>query len=167
MNIWKSTEYLRNCFWMLVPILVFNWVFVRSLPSAFQMNVFWDRIPWTIAVPENVLRTVVMILPFFMRFGIVEPIQKLGFALYLVGLLVYFASWAALMIFPHSHWSSTAIGFLAPAYTPILWLGGIAMVGNQLQFPKVSLQPWAYGSLSLCFLVFHNLHTHLVYSRNH
>jgi hypothetical protein len=102
-----------------------------------------------------------------MRFRISAPSQKLGFALYLVGLLAYFASWAALMIFPHSLWSSSAIGFQAPAYTPILWLVGIAMVSDQLLFPKLSLQPWVYGSLSTCFLVFHNLHSHLVYSRNY
>jgi hypothetical protein len=152
---------------MLVPILLFNWIFVRSLPPAFHMKVFWNRIPWTIAVPENVFRTAVMILPLLMRFRISEPGQKVGFALYLVGLLVYFASWAALMIFPRSPWSSTALGFLAPAYTPILWLGGISMVGDQLQFPKISLHPVVFGSLSLCFLLFHNLHAHLVYSRDH
>jgi hypothetical protein len=106
------------------------------------MNIFWNRIPLAIAIPESVFRTAVMILPLFMRFRMSDASQKSGFVLYVVGLLAYFASWAALMVSPQSLWSSTAIGFLAPAYTPILWLGGIAIVGDQLQFPRVSLQLW-------------------------
>jgi hypothetical protein len=106
-----------------------------------------------------------MMLPLLMHFSISTPRQKLGFAIYLTGLLVYFASWTVLMIFPGTTWSTSAIGFMAPAYTPIVWLAGIVLVGNELQFPRITLSPWIYGSLSACFLLFHNMHAGLVYSR--
>jgi hypothetical protein len=159
--------YLFNCFWMLVPVLVFNLISTSRLPAAFQTNIFWNRIPWAISVPENLLRTAVMVLPLLMRFRISTPVQRFGLALYLAGLVVYFASWTALMLFPRSQWSTSVVGFMAPAYTPILWLAGIALVGDQFQLPRESLQPWMYGSLAAVFLVFHNLHTGLVYSRSH
>src|SRR3974390_998075 len=161
----KAIDYLRNCFWMLAPILAFNLAFTRSLPPAYQMVNFWKQIPLAIALPENILRAAVMMLPLFMHFSVSTSRQKLGFTIYLTGLLVYFASWAVLIIFPRSTWSTSAIGFMAPAYTPVIWLTGIALVGNELQFPRIALPPWIYGSFSVCFLLFHNMHAGLVYSR--
>jgi hypothetical protein len=157
--------FLKNCFWLLAPILAFNMIFMRQLPAAYQMNVFWKDIPKAIGVPENLLRTLVMILPVFMRLRISTASQKLGFGLYLTGILVYFASWAALIAAPQSAWSTSAIGFLAPAYTPILWLVGIGLIGNELHFQKVPFKPWMYWALSALFLLFHNLHAATVYSR--
>jgi hypothetical protein len=79
----------------------------------------------------------------------------------------YLASWTALMVSPRSQWSTSVFGFMAPAYTPILWLGGIALVGDEFVLSNASLQPWIYVSLAAAFLVFHNLHAGLVYSRVH
>ena len=67
MSFSKILGYACNCFWLLVPILIFNLLFTRQLPAAYQMNVFWKDIPKAISVPENLLRTLVMILPVFMR----------------------------------------------------------------------------------------------------
>jgi hypothetical protein len=161
----NKLDYLCNCFWLLVPILAFNVLFTRLLPPAYQMEVFWKDIPKVVGVPENILRTLVMILPIFMRLQLSTPHQKLGLGLYLAGLLSYFASWIALIAVPWSAWSMSAIGFLAPAYTPIIWLTGIGLMGDMLQFSRVPYRPWIYLGISGLFFAFHNLHAFLVYSR--
>ena len=60
--------------------------------------------------------------------------QKTGLALYGFGTLVYFGSWLTLMYPISSEWPSSAIGFLAPAYTPLLWLAGIGLIGDSFAF---------------------------------
>ena len=155
-----------NCFWLLVPVLVFNLLFASQLPPAFQRGVFWKKIPAAISLPENILRVAVMLLPLFMRFQVSTHNQKLGVGLYLTGMLIYFASWAILIAAPQCAWSTSAIGFLAPAFTPIVWLVGISLIGNELLFPIVAYKPWMYWILSALFLMFHNLHANLVYSRS-
>jgi hypothetical protein len=165
MNFSKSLGYLRNCFWLLLPILAFNLLFTHLLPAAYQADIFWKDIPKAISVPENLFRILVMVLPVFMKLRISTANQRLGFGIYLFGLLVYFASWAALVLSPRSAWSTSEIGFLAPAYTPILWLTGIGLTGDELQFPKVSYRPRIYLIISAVFLLFHNLHAATVFSR--
>jgi hypothetical protein len=166
MSFSKILGYARNCFWLLVPILIFNMLFTSLLPAAYQMNVFWKDIPKAISLPENLLRMIVMILPVFMRLRFSTMSQKLGLALYLTGLLVYFASWTVLIVSPQSAWSMSVIGFMAPAWTPIIWLLGISLIGNELLLPGVTFKPWMYGVLSVLFLIFHNLHAATIYSRS-
>jgi hypothetical protein len=161
----KRIGYIYNCFWLIAPVLVFNLLFARQLPAAYQIDVFWKDIPKAISLPENLLRMLVMILPVMMRLRVTTPNQKFGLALYLTGLLVYFASWAVLIASPQCAWSTSEIGFLAPAFTPILWLAGIGLIGKELQIPGVPFKPWIYGTLSALFLVFHNLHAATVFSR--
>lgn len=165
MNLSRIMNYASNCFWLLVPILVFNLLFSRQLPSAYQTNVFWKDIPKTIGIPENLLRTLVMILPLFMRLRISTKSQKIGFALYMTGLLTYFASWKVLIDSPRSAWSTSMFVFFAPAYTPIVWLVGIGLIGDELLFSRISLKPWMYWAISAFFLLFHSLHALTVFSR--
>jgi hypothetical protein len=166
MRLSKILGYACNCFWLLAPILLFNLLFTRQLPAAYQMNVFWKDIPKAISVPENLLRILVMVLPVFMRLRVSSPSQKLGFILYLAGLAIYFASWAVLITVPQCAWSTSAAGFMAPSWTPIVWLLGISLIGNELLLPGIAFKPWMYGVLSVLFLIFHNLHTATVYSRS-
>jgi hypothetical protein len=161
----RISSYLCNCFWLLIPILAFNLIFTRQLPATYHTGVFWKGIPQAIAVPENLLRTLVMILPVFMRLGVSTQRQRIGFGLYLAGLLIYFASWIALIAAPRCTWSTSAMGFMAPAYTPVIWLAGIGLIGHQLQFSTVPFKPWMYWALSAAFLTFHNLHCFTIYSR--
>ena len=161
----KILDYLSNCFWLLIPIFAFNLLFMRFLPAAYQTKVFWRDIPLAISLPENILRAVVMTLPVFMRLRVSTPGQKLGLSLFLSGLLAYFASWVILIASPQSAWSMSAVGFLAPAFTPLVWLAGIGLIGDQLQFSGVGFKPWMYWAVSALFLLFHNLHAFTVYSR--
>jgi len=163
----KGLAYLLNCFWLLVPILAFNLIFTPSLPRDYQMAAFWKDIPAAVGAPENVLRVLVFLAPLIMRLRLSGPAERLGLALYLAGTLVYFASWWALIASPESACSRSALGFMAPAYTPILFLVGIGLVGKVLFVPGVPYRPWMYWGLSGLFLLFHNLHAGMVYARSH
>jgi hypothetical protein len=57
------------------------------------------------------------------------------------------------------------LGFAAPAYTPLLWLLGIALLGDRL-FWETFFRWWMYLALCIAFLAAHITHTLLVYFRN-
>jgi hypothetical protein len=163
----KIAVLLANTFWLLVPILAFNIVFVSRLPPAFQTDVFWHDIPAWIGTPENVFRWFVLLLPLVMRLSTITLAERVGFVIYIFGTLVYFAAWGALILFPHSPWSRSAAGFMAPAYTPALWLAGISLIGDTLTIPGLLYSPWIYRILAAAFLIFHNLHAWTVFNRGH
>jgi hypothetical protein len=48
------------------------------------------------------------------------PGKVRALVLFTAGTLVYFASWVILMVAPGSSWSTSALGFVAPAHTPLL-----------------------------------------------
>jgi hypothetical protein len=157
-------RYLFNCFWLLIPILLFNVLLMRRLPKAYQPDVFWRSIPAWIGFGENALRIFVFVLPLFMPLRVSSPGQSIGFALYAAGLILYFRSWSMQVRRPQSPWSLSRWGFMAPAFTPLIWLTGIALIGDSL-FVPVRYSPWVYIALSVAFLAFHNLHAWIVYSR--
>lgn len=156
----------RNCFWLLVPILLVNVAFGHRLPAAFQPEVFWKDIPLFVAIPENVFRGLVMVVPFLMPLRITSSTQRRGVSLFVLGTLVYFASWAALILAPESRWSQSAFGFMAPALTPALWLTGLTLIGDHLVFTRFAYRRWMYAAIVVLFLVFHNAHAALVYLRH-
>ena len=157
--------YLKNCFWLLLPALILDALYRDDLPAAFQQDVFWVNIPVYIAWPENILRILVFMLPVFMPFGLKTSTQKKGFGLYVVGSLLYFSSWAVLIVLPNSGWSLSLLGFLAPAYTPFIWIAGIALIGDRLFWPNFDYKAWMYALLISVFLSFHIAHAMLVYAR--
>jgi hypothetical protein len=141
-----------NCFWLLIPILVWNVIFSSKLAHpAFEFDETVAR--WVLLL-ENLLRTAVMVLPIFMPFRWNTPQSQIGIAVYLVGLVVYFASWIPLMLAPDSAWSNSFLGFLAPAYTPLLWLVGIGLIGGW----------WPYLVLAVIFVGVHVGHWGQVYT---
>ena len=158
-------HYIRNCFWLMVPSILLLFIAADRLPPAFQAEVFWNDIPWFIAWPENLFRTAVFALPAFMPLSIETTQQRRGLALYLFGTGVYFASWLALIIAPQSWWSLSAAGFLAPAYTPLIWLFGIGLIGERLFVSRIGFRPWMFFALTVVFLGFHIVHTALVFGR--
>ena len=158
-------HYVRNCFWLMVPSILLLFIAADRLPPAFQAEVFWKDIPWFIAWPENLFRTAVFALPAFMPLSIKTTQQRRGLALYLFGTGVYFASWLALIIAPQSWWSLSAAGFLAPAYTPLIWLFGIGLIGERLFVSRIGFRPWMFFALTVVFLGFHIAHTALVFGR--
>jgi hypothetical protein len=153
-----------NAILLTLPPLLFDIVFWNSLPKAFSFDRFWD-IPLAMALGERVASVFVFAFPVLMWFRLNTHRQRLGLKLYGVGLVAYCASWFALILFPDSAWSTSAIGFAAPAYTPILWLAGIAMMCDVLYVRRLPYRWWYYLAGSLVFLAFHVSHTFLIFTR--
>lgn len=101
-----------------------------------------------------------------MPLSITKPIQKKGLILYLIGLVLYFASWIVLMFSPECHPCDHILLFTAPAYTPLLWLLGIGLIGDSFYF-GIPFKHWYFILASVLFLIFHNLHTLIVYYAIH
>jgi hypothetical protein len=66
--------------------------------------------------------------------------------------------------FPQSAWSQSVFGFMAPAYTTIIWLVGIGLIGQSL-FLKIPYHYSIYLVFAAFFTTFHSIHTYIVYSR--
>ena len=142
-----------NCLWLLIPVLVWNIIFASELAHpAFEFD---EAVPQWVLLLENVLRVTVMVLPLFMSLCWDTPSSKVGIAIYLFGLTIYFASWIPLMIAPESTWSNSLLGFLAPAYSPLIWLVGIGLIGGW----------WPYLLISIVFVGVHLGHWGQVYSQ--
>ena len=157
-------KYALNCFILVIPIFLWNILFAASLPRGYSMEFFWEDIPPIIGTTENVLRIIVFFLPLLMPLTIKTTGQKIGLGIYLVGLAIYFLSWIMQIYYPDSTWSSSLFGFLAPAYTTIIWLIGIGLIGNKL-FIKIPYHPIIYITISAVFVFVHTTHAYIVYTR--
>jgi hypothetical protein len=158
-------NYLLNCPLLLLPIMAWNLFFANKLPLPYSEEVFSKDIPSFITNGENILRLFVFILPVLMPLRIETQSQKLGLWLYITGTAIYFISWLAQIYFPQSAWSLSVWGFLAPAYTPLIWLIGIGLIGNVLYFPS-PYRSWMYIAVSITFIGFHLSHALTVFMRN-
>jgi len=156
--------YFQNCFLLLLPILLWNVIFMKSLPNQFQKDVFWHNIPMYIKFPENVLRIVVFAFPLLMKFSFSESSLRIGLGLYIFGVCLYFWSWIMQMYYPKSLWSKSIWGFTAPAYTTIIWFMGIGLIGSSLFFHIPYHYP-IYMIICVLFVIFHTAHAYIVYSR--
>lgn len=160
----KVKKYLLNCFLLLIPILSWNIFLTPHLPEKFSPNIFWEDIPTWISIGENSFRIAIMIIPAFLILSIKETIERIGFSLYLLGTSIYFLSWLILIVYPASNWSQSIWGFMAPAYTPIVWLIGIGLMGNK-SFLPIKNTTAIYTLLSTLFIFFHSMHAYIVYER--
>jgi hypothetical protein len=142
---------LRNCLWLLAPILVWNAVFGARLPQpGFKSDA---GVPRPILLAEQALRVAAFAWPLFLPLRWETPAQRAGVALYAVGALIYFASWLPLVYAPESAWSRSAAGLLGPAYTPLLWMWGIALIGGA----------WPYALVAAAFVAVHMYHNVLAH----
>src|SRR5208283_283913 len=98
-------SYLLNCFLLIIPILLWKVLFASSLPKGYALEFFWKDIPPYIGTVENVLRLMVILLPLLMPLGIKSESQKIGLAIFVIGVLLYFSSWLVQIYFPESAWS--------------------------------------------------------------
>jgi hypothetical protein len=74
--------------------------------------------------------------------------SKTGLAVYIIGTLIYFASWLPLIWMPDSAWSQSAAGLLAPRLTPLLSFLGITLIGHSA----------AYAVFAVIFIALHTWH---------
>lgn len=166
MNIDAINKYLHSCFLLILPIMIWNIALTNKLPKDYQPDIFWKDIPALLAYAENISRTLVFVFTLLMPLSFSTSTQKRGLILYVCGTILYFSSWLVLIYFPDSRWSSNIFGFMAPAYTPLLWLTGIGLIGNSF-YLNLPYRRWFYISIVVIFLIFHNFHTMTVYLRTH
>ena len=157
-------KYLKNCFLLLIPIIAWNLIFMDDLPKKLNMEFPIDDIPAIVGYGENILSVIVFALPLFMIFSLKTKVQKTGFIVYLIGIIIYFASWIALIYFPTSVWSLSWLGFVAPAYSTLIFFVGIGLVGQESVL-KITYLSKLYLLISVLFVIFHSIHAYLVYLR--
>jgi hypothetical protein len=148
----------------LIPILLWNLALTNYLPRQFSPEIF-DNIPAAIGYGENVLRMFVFFLPLLMPLQFSSRGHIVGLVVFIIGVLIYFSSWLPLIFFPDSVWSTSFVGFLAPFYTPFIWMIGIGLIGNTL-FVPIPYCSWVYIVLSFLFTTFHCWHGIIVYRNN-
>lgn len=155
-------KYLLNGFLFLIPVLLWNILLADKLPREYQKEIFWNNIPKWLAFGENSLRLLIFILPVVIRVSIKSKLQITGFILYLSGIIVYFSSWLFMIFYPDSSFASSAAGFMAPAYTTLIWLCGIGLMVQQtlIKIPRITL---LYILLSILFVAVHTYHTYVVF----
>jgi hypothetical protein len=117
---------LCNAGWFCLPVLAWN----IALTPKLDMGSFPGAIPAWYDVCENVLRAAALGYPFARPIDPHAPLFLPGLCVYGIGALVYFASWFPLMDSSPRPWQKSILAQLAPAYTPILWLAGIALMAN-------------------------------------
>jgi hypothetical protein len=115
-------------------------------------------------ISENCFRIITFLFTFFVQFSLQQPVNKTGLLIFSVGVLLYFSSWLALIIFPDSSWSLSIWGFTAPAYTPFIWLFGLSLFFNSYYF-NYPYKYWHFFSISTIFIFFHLWHAIIVYNR--
>jgi len=91
--------YLVSCFILLIPIFLWNIVFVKKLPEPYKINSFWDDVQKFIKTSENILRAIVFFFPLFLKLEINDLQQKIGFLIYMIRICVYFTSYITFSIF--------------------------------------------------------------------
>lgn len=91
-------------------------------------------------------------------------LQKTGLIIFLAGMLIYFTSWFFQIYDPASEWSQSLLGFMAPAYTTIIWFVGIGLIGNKA-FIRIPYLSAIYIGFSILFVFFHSWHTYIIFQR--
>ncbi len=156
-KIWSS------CFWLFVPILVWNAVFYKKLPEAYQKE-DWDRIPKPLDMAETILRVLLFAIPLLLTFETGNQLRLrtnvVGWSLYFGGMLVYFLAWLFEIYWPDTMWSKSRMGFMAPTYTSGLWLAGILLLSNDTWHTGILLP--VYTAAIVGFEFVHTLHSFLV-----
>lgn len=158
----RLNTFIKNGFLPLIPICIWNVLLYDQLPLAFNEVHFNQGISSFVLIGEAVFRLIVFVMPFFMIIETKSEKGKHGFLFLLIGTMIYFMSWLALIYFPQSVWSQSVYGFSAPAYTPLIWLYGLSKITDSFYFNR-SFNKWYYFTPSIIFSVFHMIHTIQVY----
>ncbi len=149
---------------LMVPPLLLSLSLWPLLPEAYQPEHFGRGLPPSLGWTENLLRVLVFALPITLRARATTPGQRTGRSLYLVGLLLYALSYLLLTGEgdPGSPWATSWLGFTAPAWTPALWLAGIALMCREHR--PAQRRWWGFCAASVAFLAAHVAHASLVWA---
>ncbi len=162
MNMIKTI--ISNGFVLLIPIFIWNAVVTKKLPESFDADIMDAGMPKLILIAENLLRMIVFLSPILFKIDISTKMGSIGFALYIVGLLIYFASWLAVILIPETMWSKSVFGYAAPAYTTIVWFVGICFMIKSY-YLNIPYAAWHYLTASTLFVGVHTLHSVLAFAK--
>ncbi|WP_126972838.1 hypothetical protein [Gynurincola endophyticus] len=160
----KIEPYILNGFLLSLPVLVWNIIMAGKLPEVFQPAIFQQAIPLWITYGESIFRLLFFILIFLIPLRNRYPYRQYGWWIYGIGLVIYMLSWLLHIIYPDSGLSNSLIGLLLPSLTPLCWMTGIIYISDSYSFGIV-YKRWILIGVMLLFLVFHNLHSFIVYYR--
>jgi hypothetical protein len=157
-------KYLSNGVFLLLITMLWNIIFYEYLPETFSLENFRRDIPTLVLTGENIFRILTFGFTILLLLGLQDKAQKTGLVLYIVGVIIYFASWAAQMFLSDTQWSQSFLGYTAPAYTSIIWLLGIGLLGKELVIKRIPYNRIVFITLSIIFVVFHTAHAAIAYS---
>jgi hypothetical protein len=130
-----------NFFLFILPPLAWNVAFASRL----SMPEYRGPVPQWYDIIEWVLRVASFLYPALLP---IDPSRGgfwPGLVLYAVGLCLYCLSWLPYLRRPQPAWAGSPVFGLAPAYLPLLWLGGIALMAGS----------WASAVISAAFIGVH------------
>jgi len=148
---------LSNGYIPLIPILLWNLVLTSKLPSPYNTDDFDKNISKIVILLEQGFRLIIFLFPLVIRLEIQTGIGTAGLILYIVGSLTYYISWLLLILMPKKV-CKNALLFVAPAFTPLLWLTGIVMMSDSFYFNIFYSKLFYLGPVIL-FTILHTYHT--------
>ena len=148
---------MSNCFLLFIPILVFNILFFKKLPSYYLKN-----ISHPIIIAETITRIITIAFSMIMAIDIKNKTGKIDLIIYIIGIIIYFTSYFIEIYAPNTLFGKNIIFILAPYWTSVIWLIGIGLVGNRL-FVNIPYHFIVYLVLSIIFATIHTIHGYLCY----
>ena len=150
-------KYINNCFLFFIPILIFNIIFFKKLPSFYLKNMSHP-----IIIAETITRIITIVFSMIMAVNTQNKTGKIGLIIYIIGIIIYFSSYFIEIYFSNSLFSKNIIFILSPYWTSVIWLIGIGLVGNRL-FINIPYHFTVYLILSVIFTTIHTIHGYLCY----
>jgi len=150
-------KYINNCFLFFIPILLFNILFFKKLPSHYLKNISHPIIKM-----ETITRIIIIAFSIIMAINIQNKIEMIGIIIYIIGIIIYFTSYFIEIYAANTLFGKNIIFILAPYWTSIIWLVGIGLVGNRL-FINIPYHFTVYLILSVIFTAIHTIHGYLCY----
>jgi hypothetical protein len=158
---------LKNGIWWTLPPLFFSLGLMAIAPTALTATEFNAGIPNILLWGEIVGRVFVFATPLFFTIGLVTKTQKIGFCLYLFGVTAYCLTYGIQNYLPDSLWSTTLIGFTASAYTNLVWMVGLGLMGQQFYPPiRLRYRPILYIAPATIFIMLHVAHLIIYFQLN-
>lgn len=162
-----KTNIIKNGIWLTFPPLLFSLSLMTFLPNTLTPAQFNKGVPEVLLNIESIGRILVFAIPAFFSIGISTKTQKRGLALYLAGVTLYYLSYGTQHFFPNSDWSTSMIGFAASAYTNVLWMIGLGLLGEKFYFTKrLRYRPIFYIVPVVVFAIAHTTHAVTYHQRS-
>jgi len=155
--------YFKNCFLLIIPVLLWNIIFVSYLPEVYTNKSIIGDIPDLVLWGEIIAFLSILVLSLMMPLKIKTGFQKLGLIIYLVGLAIYLLAWRPIILYPNGDWSSGFLGFVSLAFLPFIFLVGIGMIGDKF-YIKFQFSRKIFIGLSFVLIFLSTWHAILTYN---